>query len=145
MITFTFDKYIAALFLLFSASADALEPCYSGSWYEQVGEGVNLEVREGDYHGFFYTWEWEGGTQKWYVFTGDPETGEGTLFDVVGRGYRETLDVVEYEVGTVSLVPTTEGLLFAYSIKTVPGDDPWCLDVRCADTLDLVRLTGECP
>jgi hypothetical protein len=136
--------------ILFCLTAQAqIEKCMEGAWADpDYGkEGINLEVLDDVYAGFFYTYEFSGntGNQTWYVIVGDSITGNGVIVDVA-QG-------TEYTVGDINLVPTANGLLFAYhfslDLNNSNGGTPWCNSVLCADIRELTeRVTtpaGSCP
>ena len=144
-------KWILAALLLFSGPAMALDPCYSGSWYnpETAGQGFNLEVYEGLVVAYFYSYD-DLNNKQFYVGVG-PNSEENPLI----------LDVWE-TVGTADW-PKHSNKIGGFKFDPIDGDNlvvewgfqldvdkngaiPWCLYDHCRGGMHMYRLTnaGAC-
>lgn len=120
-----------------------LDSCYSGSWYDPLdpGEGINVEVLDGYYVVYFYTYNADG--QTWYVFQGDDNEAL-TAVDVLDR---EPVDI-----GSGSFTPTSTNdayFIWRFSLdldKLSPTTPiPWCLHSGCEGEVAYKRLTQPIP
>ena len=133
------------LLILFSVNAFALDECYTGSWFEEPGEGINIEVlnplpdvdgMDERTIGYFYTYGPDG-NHRWYVM----DFGIGD----VGPMYSTNAQGDESEVGSASLdAIDSKTLLFVFNITQDLFNPPWCLDASCVGELVMTRLTGSC-
>jgi len=104
---------ILTLFLL-STTAQALDPCMTGSWYdpEQSGFGVNIEAHDVYTASYLYTFDGDS-RPVWYVMLGDKILTMSVAYVLDDDDFITK----EVEVGVAEIIPITDGVIrFRYSL-----------------------------
>jgi len=136
-------KNILALVLsgLLPLTGNALDTCFTGSWYEPAtdGEGINIEVTEDTVVGYFYTWK--NGSRDMYVLSGY-NTQLGFATADAFASYLAMGEHTTEKVGTIALESGDENTLyFAWDWKTDWKTGDTCRVDSCVGTRTLTRLT----
>jgi hypothetical protein len=140
-------KLLAILLLAFSLNAVALDPCYTGSWYdpERDGEGLVIEVLGDTTLAYFYTYSFHNSGQEWFLFQGD-----GAILDAFDTiKHSEDPFVAEvFDVGYAVIEPVNENeITFLHSyvldleVLSEENPSPWCLHEACTREYNYIRLT----
>lgn len=142
-------KFLLAIALLiFAQSSFGLDRCMTGSWYdpERDGEGINIEVLEGQTFGYFYTYGLNN-HKVWYLFQGKDDrnlTMYGTL-----KTSEDPFKAAEYDVGTASIrVFDEDFMLFEFQLRTDLSEDnahKFCLANYCEGKYLYERITTPIP
>jgi hypothetical protein len=120
------------IMMMMSGSAMALDACFTGSWYETDGQGINIEVLSADRTvGYWYGY----GTDqhnRWYTFDLD-SSGVGPIYTTDNSGQL-------FHVGDASLdAVDNDTVIFVTSIVVDVDNPPWCLG--CERSQVMTRLT----
>mgnify|MGYP000620660412 CR=1 FL=1 len=106
---------LAAIMLLVSVNAMALDACMTGSFYdpEQEGFGINVEAHQGFTAAYFYTFD-KNLRPIWFVMVGK-EVLTMSVTAVVKDN--DVFITKELDVGVAEIVPLADGLIrFRYSL-----------------------------
>lgn len=127
---------VLVIFFAGIKSAVAFDECLAGSWYEENGEGINIEVLSDERTvGYWYGYSRGqfSGSQRWYTFD---------MHNDIGPIYTTDSTRALHKVGTASLDLIDGSLLFVWSLTIDIDTPPWC--IGCEGDLVLKRITGSC-
>ncbi len=105
----------------------------NGSWYwpENTGQGIDFQIlNEGNtIAGYWYTYEQEGGAQRWFAFQGDVNSDLATfnIYSTAGGGFvvGETPEIAVWGVGSLLAYDCFSGLFrYESSSEGVSGEIP---------------------
>jgi hypothetical protein len=141
-----FKAFLFGTLLVFASTGWALDPCYSGSYYnpETVGTGIDIQVSEDIVAVYRYGYL---GTPNYWVGATE-NIGDFIEVDMSATRYLEDGTITEFVVGDVTLAPTETGLHFTWHWSLDLRRDtaiPWCLGEQCVGEEELIPLFNPTP
>jgi len=131
---------LTSILFLFASTATAYDSCLTGSWFEDPGEGISIEVLSDTWIvGYWYGYGTTG-QHRWYTFSVD-ETGAGKLYTT-----QNSINRHNQNVGRVALtIVDQDHIVFQYDIIVDADNAGWCLSAGCSGALITHRLTQPVP
>ncbi len=134
-----------SLGLYFISPAWALDPCYTGSYYEPAtdGEGITLQIKEDRI--VLYNYAHLGGSPNYWVGAIDNNKPEDAILEFDAYTTTSSVSGIEtLNVGEISLEPTETGFYmtwdYEFDISKSRGGIPWCLAAGCSGSKTLISL-----
>jgi len=141
--------------LLMSGSAQALDKCMTGSWYDPdvKFQGISIEVLNTSTLVYYYTYSFFNKTdQNWVLFEGSNGNPASLVaYDTVPSYTNLEFDPILYIIGTGEVQQLdNDTILFSYDFDlNLDNPDylntPWCLDGECKREFVYTRLTQPIP
>ena len=146
---YVMKRFILSLVLLAGAagivgSAQALDKCYSGSYYDPTASGSGIDIQVSDERIVLFRFGYLGSYNIWWTSVA---ANDGNLiFDLMQTIGSEGSNT-NHEVGTLTLTPWADNntrLIMDWNItldltKEVSGI-PWCLTSGCSGSKEMVAL-----
>jgi len=135
---------ILAGFFGIAGSAQALDTCDSGSYYDPATSGSGIDLQVSPDKVVLYRFSFLGDSSTWW--TGVASNTEGVIAFEMNQTVKSGNEVKTYAVGDLTLTPAGDGFIMDWFFDiNAEGFKagltiPWCLTEGCSGTKELVNL-----